>query len=178
MSSAAEANISAAALAIALVALFTALGQLIQQYFATADGYRRCQKSVMGGYSRHTRLRWRWREFRFETLYTVPKIFMVGDGAPSRIEQVLLTGSALTREKSLVPWERRNGESLGPFHETPQQLEARRTQNWLAKGVKPKPSASHSEKVCWLSFLSMIHEATFAAVKELQIHKDTVYAPP
>lgn len=83
----------------------------------------------MGEYARHTRLRWRWREFRFETLYTVPKLFMVGDGAPSRIEQVLLTGSAPTRAKSLVPWERRGGASLNLFYESPQQLEARRTQN-------------------------------------------------
>lgn len=124
-----EANLAAAALAIALVALFTAFGQVSQQYLATADGYRRCQKSVMGEYARHTRLRWRWREFRFETLYTVPKIFMVGNGAPSRIEQVLLMGSAFTRKESLVPWERGSGASMNLFHETPQQLEARRTQN-------------------------------------------------
>ncbi|KAG9241993.1 hypothetical protein BJ878DRAFT_195333 [Calycina marina] len=37
-------------------------GQLLQQCFATADGYRRCQRSVMGEWSSKTRLRWRWRE--------------------------------------------------------------------------------------------------------------------
>jgi hypothetical protein len=98
-----DTNLSASALSIALVALVIALGQLLQQYFATADGYRRCQKSVMGEYARMTRLRWRWREFRFETLYTTPEIFLVGDGAPSRVEQVVLAGNAQARQKSLVP---------------------------------------------------------------------------
>lgn len=66
--SGAEANLVAVALAIALVALITAVGQLLQQYFATADGYRRCRKSVVGEYARKARLHWRWREFCFETL--------------------------------------------------------------------------------------------------------------
>jgi hypothetical protein len=43
-----DTNRAASALAIALVALLTALGQLLQQYFATAEGYRRGQGSVMG----------------------------------------------------------------------------------------------------------------------------------
>jgi hypothetical protein len=53
-----DTNIAAAALAISLVAFVTALGQLFQQYLATADGYRRCQSSVMGGWAKRTRLRW------------------------------------------------------------------------------------------------------------------------
>jgi hypothetical protein len=98
-----DTTLAAAALAIALVALCTTIGQLLQQYFATADGYRRCQKSVMGEYARKARLQWRWREFRFETLYTTPEIFLAGNGAPSRIGQVVLTGSKASREESMVP---------------------------------------------------------------------------
>ena len=129
-----EANLAAAALAIALVALFTALGQLLQQYFATADGYRRCQKSVMGEYARRTHLRWRWREFRFETLYTVPEIFMAGDGAPSWVEQVVLTGTSKARDKSLVPWGVGDGDALRRLDHRSMyfkdvELENRRTQS-------------------------------------------------
>jgi hypothetical protein len=129
-----EANLAVAALAIALVALFTAFGQLLQQYFATADGYRRCQKSVMGEYARKTRLRWRWREFRFETLYTIPEIFMAGDGAPSWIGQVVLTGSSKSRDSSLVPWGVGDGDALRRLAHrstfaTDIELESRRTQN-------------------------------------------------
>jgi hypothetical protein len=77
------------ALVVSLVALFTTIGQLLQQYLATADGYRRCtscspplrhlltvsgQPSVMGLWATKTKLRWRWREFRFETIFVVPRI--------------------------------------------------------------------------------------------------------
>jgi hypothetical protein len=55
-----EASLAAAALAIAIVALFIALGQLVQQLFGTADGFRRCQDSVVGGWSTLVRLRFRW----------------------------------------------------------------------------------------------------------------------
>lgn len=67
--------ISLIALIVSLVALVATAGQLLQQYFATADGYRRCQRSVMGPrWAAQTKLQWRWREFRFETLYCVPKL--------------------------------------------------------------------------------------------------------
>ncbi len=62
------------ALIISIVALVATMGQLLQQYFATADGYRRCSSSVMGRWGTLTERRWRWSEFRFETIYFVPKI--------------------------------------------------------------------------------------------------------
>ena len=55
-----EVTIASAALAIAIAALLIALGQLIQQLFGTADGYRRCQSSVIGGWSTLARRRFRW----------------------------------------------------------------------------------------------------------------------
>jgi hypothetical protein len=63
-----------AALIISLIALLATTGQLLQQYFATADGFRRCQPSVMGLWAEKTKLRWRWREFRFETIFAIPRI--------------------------------------------------------------------------------------------------------
>lgn len=54
-----DTNIAVVALVVALVALLTTIGQLLQQYLATADGYRRCQQSVMGRWAKRTRLRWR-----------------------------------------------------------------------------------------------------------------------
>jgi hypothetical protein len=67
-------SVALTALVVALVALFATTGQLLQQYFATADGFRRCQPSVMGLWARKTKLRWRWREFRFETRFNIPRI--------------------------------------------------------------------------------------------------------
>ena len=96
-------NIAGAALAIALVALLATIGQLLQQYFATADGYRRCQSSVMGPWARRTRLKWRWREFRFETLFTTPTI---GIGEfPDIVNETrcFLTGTSHSFASSMIP---------------------------------------------------------------------------
>ncbi len=71
-----ESNVAVVALVVALCALIVSLGQLLGQYFATADGYRRCQPSVMGPWAKRTRLRWRWREFRLETMFTTPRILL------------------------------------------------------------------------------------------------------
>lgn len=65
--------VSTAALVVALVALFTTMSQVIAQLFATADGYRRCQDSVMGPWAKLTRRRFRWSEMRYETRYTTPR---------------------------------------------------------------------------------------------------------
>jgi len=66
--------VAVTALIISLVALLATFGQVFQQYLATADGFRRCQPSVMGLWGKKTELRWRWREFRFETIYYVPSV--------------------------------------------------------------------------------------------------------
>ena len=72
-----ETSLGAAALVIALVALAISTGQLLQQIFSTAEGYRRCQPSVLGPWAKYTRLRWRWSQFRFEVIYTTPRIELV-----------------------------------------------------------------------------------------------------
>jgi len=70
-------DISEVALVISLVALFTTLLQLLQQFYATVDGYRRCQYPIMGGWARYTYRRFRWSQFIFETLFVVPEITFV-----------------------------------------------------------------------------------------------------
>lgn len=123
-----DVSLAATALAIALVAFITALGQLLQQYFATADGYRRCQRSVMGEWASKTRLRWRWREFRFETLYTTPELFMTNTG-PDRSDQVLIEGGIDSRLATLAPAP--SSSSHGGRH--------------------------IDETVCWVSLLHQLH---------------------
>lgn len=71
-----EINLSVVALIVSLVALVISSGQFAQQIFGTADGYRRCQDSVIGPWSRKTRLVWRWTQFRFETKFTTPEIVL------------------------------------------------------------------------------------------------------
>lgn len=71
-----EISLAGAALAVALTALAIAVGQLLQQAFSTAEGYRRCQHSVLGSWARKTRLTWRWSQFRFEVKFTTPDIIL------------------------------------------------------------------------------------------------------
>jgi hypothetical protein len=96
-----DTNLGAAAVAIALVALVT-LGQLFQQYFTNADGYRRCQQSVMGHWALKTRWRWGWKEFRFDTLYSTPEIFITRN-TPKQFGPILITGSHASLVDTLVP---------------------------------------------------------------------------
>jgi hypothetical protein len=64
-----------AALIILLVALFTTILQALQQYFSSANGYRKCAESVMGLWAKRTHRKLRLREFRIEVVYETPVIF-------------------------------------------------------------------------------------------------------
>lgn len=107
-----DTNVAVIALAVALVALIVTSGQLLGQYFATADGYRRCQPSVMGPWAKRTRLRWRWGQFRFETLFTIPEIIIAPfrlDGQQRRVAEPRMdsnsewiTGSPTSQEKTMI----------------------------------------------------------------------------
>ncbi|CAI9627528.1 unnamed protein product [Alternaria burnsii] len=67
-----ETDVATAALAIAISALVIAAGQLIAQLFSTADGYRRCQPSVIGEWYKLVELKFRWSSFRYEVKVTTP----------------------------------------------------------------------------------------------------------
>ena len=48
------------ALAVSLIAMLVALGQLAGQLLGTAEGYRRCNYSVIGGWAAYTHRKWHW----------------------------------------------------------------------------------------------------------------------
>ncbi|MCJ1264955.1 hypothetical protein MMC22_004830 [Lobaria immixta] len=100
-------SLSIAALAVALVALVVALGQILGQYFATAEGYRRCQASVMGPWARKTRMQWRWSQFRFETFFTTPEL-VLQDYSTSPVTKP----GVISRERS---WDFMSPEIVRPF---------------------------------------------------------------
>lgn len=64
------------ALIVSLVALVTTVLQVLQQYFSSAEGYRRCANSVMGDWSKGTHRRLVWREFRVEVVFETPVILV------------------------------------------------------------------------------------------------------
>jgi hypothetical protein len=73
-----QVNLAAAALAFALFSFIVATVQALGQYFSTADGYRRCKASLVGHWAQKVRLRWRWSQLRFESMFTTPDIFLSG----------------------------------------------------------------------------------------------------
>jgi hypothetical protein len=68
------------AFVISIAALITTVLQALQQYLATADGFRRCAPSVMGLWSGGTHSKFRWRELRFEVLFETPVLFVAFPG--------------------------------------------------------------------------------------------------
>lgn len=64
------------ALLVSLVALVSTILQVLQQYFSSADGYRRCAESVMGLWAEGTHRKLRPNEFRVEVVFETPVIFL------------------------------------------------------------------------------------------------------
>ena len=67
--------LSLVALIVSLVALLTTVLQVLQQYFSSAEGYRRCADSVMGLWAKGTHRKLRFQEFRIEVVFETPVIF-------------------------------------------------------------------------------------------------------
>ena len=72
-----ETSVATVALIVSLIALFIAVGQLLQQIFGTAEGYRRCQYSIVGPWSELRHRRIRWAELRMETQFKTPSLTVV-----------------------------------------------------------------------------------------------------
>ncbi|KAF8965873.1 hypothetical protein BDZ97DRAFT_1810111 [Flammula alnicola] len=66
--------ISLIALLVSLVALFSALLQVAQQYLSTASDIRHCSACTVGGWYEQSRRRFIWSELRFEVSFTTPII--------------------------------------------------------------------------------------------------------
>ena len=136
-----ETYLALTALVVALCSLLITTGQLLGQYFATADGYRRCQPSVMGPWAKRTRLRWRWAQFRFEVLYSTPDIFLHEFGVDA---SDLRLGNVPGAERITGSLESESGTMIAPHSFS-------------------NPS---DEMVCWLPLLAVLHQHE----REMQPH--------
>ncbi|UKZ61553.1 uncharacterized protein TrAtP1_002814 [Trichoderma atroviride] len=68
--------VAAVALVVSVVALLATFMQVLQQYYASAQGYSLCNEKVMGGWARTKTRRFRFDELRFEVQFDVPVIFV------------------------------------------------------------------------------------------------------
>lgn len=158
-----QVQLGAAALAIALTALAIAVAQLMGQLFATADGYRRCQPSVMGAWAKHTKLRWKWSQMRFETLFTTPEIFFCP------YDPSLDSTSEQRKTSSDIYW-------IGDFPGTAGRPHWARVACLDYELVEPNlESSSSQELACWLPFLHSIRDNERQAYRSSSYEKSTEY---
>ncbi|MCJ1374251.1 hypothetical protein MMC20_005483 [Loxospora ochrophaea] len=139
-------NTSLIALVVALIALLIATGQLLQQIFGTAEGYRRCQSSVIGLWSKKTRLRWRWSQFRFETMFVTPNIMLYPLGLAYNHHQA---SRPLT-----VEFELEYGEQAAWITGSDISRDATMTPVTSRRRKSPRES---SELVAWITLLDQLH---------------------
>ncbi|KAH8591624.1 hypothetical protein B0O99DRAFT_631880 [Bisporella sp. PMI_857] len=133
------------ALIISLVALVTTILQILQQYFSTADGHRRCAESVMGQWAKGTHRRLRLREFRVEVIFETPVLFMAPPTnkrgpIPGR-EIHYLTGTAESYIKTKV---------LPPHDQTKQDEQ-----------TYARVHTADDEKASWVNLLSALQREEF-----------------
>ncbi|KAL7931590.1 hypothetical protein V8C35DRAFT_309856 [Trichoderma chlorosporum] len=64
------------ALVVSIVALLATFMQVLQQYYASAQGYSQCNEKVMGGWAKTKTRQFRLDELRFEVQFDVPVIFV------------------------------------------------------------------------------------------------------
>ncbi|KAF2732231.1 hypothetical protein EJ04DRAFT_578488 [Polyplosphaeria fusca] len=138
-----DANVATTALVVAAVALLIAVGQFLQQIFGTADGYRRCQESVMGPWASYTRLSWRWKGFRFETKFTTPSLLFIAHDSSGQDVQGLYR---------LVDCKGRGGNTPTDNSKVPVALRETLRQS------DPIRNPSRSDFVTWMSLLRSISE--------------------
>ncbi|RDA86940.1 hypothetical protein CP532_1855 [Ophiocordyceps camponoti-leonardi (nom. inval.)] len=71
-----ELFVAIAALVVSIVALTATFMQVIQQYYASASGYSKCNEKVMGGWAKTKSRRFSWDELRYEVQFDAPVIFV------------------------------------------------------------------------------------------------------
>lgn len=176
-------DVAIVALVVSLIALAIACIQLLQQLFGTADGYRRCDSSVMGIWSKTRRSPFVARELRYETTYVTPQIALFSPRDFQDAENEFENGIYwLSRSKLQEPCCKLIKETVHPFHarsskqtnhQSPVQEELdgqdRRSgqdlektpKGWLASDQnrrKPKKRGAQTDLlVTWLLLLQELH---------------------
>ncbi|TVY48257.1 hypothetical protein LOCC1_G001276 [Lachnellula occidentalis] len=150
------------ALIVSLVALLTTVIQVLQQYFSSAEGYRRCARSVMGEWAEGTHRKLVSREFRFEVIFETPVIFV----APPDNQKGPIPGRDIFyvdgSDKSYT-----NTKVLKP----PQQEQAEK------QAVKQVHTAD-DEKASWVTLLSTLQSAEGDSRKWDRTERGTAFKEP
>ncbi|KGO47924.1 hypothetical protein PEXP_037990 [Penicillium expansum] len=122
-----EEKLSLAAIILAVAAFIISVAQVLQQYLATAEGYRRCQEKVVGPWKCYTKRPLQLKELRCETRFGTPFIEL---------------GTGLDRNHCSLP---SGHESL-----------IRRESDLVVKANELQ-HGGNNEWVCWLQLLEELH---------------------
>lgn len=179
-----EDGVSTVALFVSLIALLIALGQLLQQIFGTAEGYRSCNASVMGPWAKTRHRTFHLRELRLETLFQTPEFALVetaSDGVEPAMDDPLIASSgdsarSVKTRKSLVYTIDGSQKSLESTY-TCEKIGApsksisekmlplfepvlEKVETFFSKGENSNPARGNpmSMAVGWLTFLQKLHE--------------------
>ena len=140
-------NTAIVAIVIALIAFFVTTAQLLQALFGTAEGYRRCQASVIGPWAKLTKRVWRWSEFRFETLFTTPHISLqpMEEGAPAACD-AFIEGTLSSRRETYCD---------GIYKD--RVVRRRWKRDGTLQVIKRHNSERADDLVSWLGLVNMLH---------------------
>lgn len=103
----AQDSVSLVALIVSVIALVGTVLQLLQQYYASAEGYSNCGQRVMGPWSSTRRRKFRWTELRFEVQFEAPVVFVcppTNERGPVPNQPLLFVdGSRESEDRTRIP---------------------------------------------------------------------------
>lgn len=155
--------VAAVALVVSVVALLATFMQVLQQYYASAQGYSQCNEKVMGGWARTKTRQFRFDELRFEVQFDVPVIFV----SPPKNENGPVADAPIFYLDGTQ-------KSQDDTHST-STLDLRK--EYKEKSVKEKIHTSDNEKAAWYVLLFAAQRMESESQK-WQKEEFTSFGPP
>lgn len=166
-----EERLSWAAIILSGAAFIISIGQALQQYLATAEGYRRCSKRVLGPWKKYTHRILNAKELRFETWFATPLItleplFDTDDLFHATADFRPLHGANETDKKKA----REGSEEASENGNSPDEAQSDELVPLLRKfGSKEK-----KEWACWLRMLAEVKAFHKGLLETLPTEKNRV----
>ncbi|KAL7941176.1 hypothetical protein V8C42DRAFT_335554 [Trichoderma barbatum] len=155
--------VAAVALVVSVVALLATFMQVLQQYYASAQGYSQCNEKVMGGWAKTKTRQFRLDELRFEVQFDVPVIFVSPpknqNGPVADAPIFYLDGTQKSQDDT---------------HST-STLDERK--EYKEKSVREKIHTSDNEKAAWYVLLFAAQRMEFES-REWQKKEYNDFGPP
>lgn len=135
-------------LIIAIIAFIVSVGQALQQYLSTAEGYRKCAESVVGPWVKYRKRIFNASELRFAVNFKTPVFFVArpsNDRGPiTSSKPINVDGTHKSRLETLT-WTPKNEKALDPGKE-PSRLNYRL-------------STADDERATWVTLLAQLQKS-------------------